>query len=315
MNGKQGKMDWSPVAVIVLVFAAVIGSLVGLQQLGWLPNSLSIDNGASGDGGTAADLTNGATYCSGISTVTVTTNDVDRYTPGTDPDAVNFYITTDKKGSQSEGAVSLQPLVTYAGLYAQNSSSVFAEPVTLKTGCSAADLAVEVVKSEAPTITFKNDDGVTINSDSNDQAVSGDATYSFDMTIKSAGKECSARHGALLVADFDKTYVTGVSLTGLSEASAPDYLSHAAADNSTTDGFKAFKYDGELCNNDKIEISGDFTTASGTLNEGNGNIVFHWLPLNYDINQDTLEVIGPAAEDEDNNAITQGNTTAQFHTS
>lgn len=307
---RNGKALPALLAVLAVLAILVVGTVLS-NMWGFGPDKLSV-----GDQPTYADLSGGVTACSGVSSVSVSYNDLDKYVPGTDPGVDNLYITTQNKGAQAEGAITLTPLTEYTGLAAENSTTVFSEPVTFKTACSAVDYPVNVVKAGAPTITFTNDNGVTINADATDEAVSTDTSYGFDAVIKAPGDQASSRHGALLVFDFDKTYVSDIDLSGpgISAANAPNYLDHASIENATGDGFRAFLYSGELADNAKLEVSGTYTTTSTANAEGNANFVLHWIPLNYDINQDTLAVIGPAAEDEDNNAITIGNTTAQFYT-
>ena len=286
------------------LFALLVIIAGGVAFMAFSGDAKSITGAATATGGT----------CDGVSSVTVTYNDVDKYTPGTDPGAGNLYIVTDNKGTQAEGAITLTPAKTYKGLAGENSSGIFAEVVDFSTSCSNEELVVEVRKSGAPTITFVNDNGLTQNADATAEAVDADGAYTFEGVIKAPSKACAARYGALLIADFDKTYLSNVDVDQFSGASAPTYLGHIDISNGTSDGFKAWKYEGELCNQEKVEITGSYDVTSTAAHEDNANIVWHWLPLDYDINQDSLAILEPAAEDEDNNALTHGNTTKEFFT-
>ena len=253
--------------------------------------------------------------CLGIASVSKTFDDKDKYVPGTDPGQGNLFIISGKKGVQSEGAITLAPGKKWDALAGQNATAYFAEPVSFETSCISDDLIVDVTKSGAPTITITNDNGVTLNADATAEATAADSVYEPTVTVKAPSKQCSSRHGALLIADYDKTYVQKVEFSSpLVGGDVPDYLSHVNGDNSTSDGFSAALFKGELCDGAKVDLPLTVTTASTAGNEGNANVVLHWLPLNYDVNQDTYALIGPAAEDEDNNVITLGNTTAEYHT-
>lgn len=304
---KTGKMSGGWIAFWILI---AVGVVSGLFYLG----GYRLETPLSAAGGAGQQVvTSDTAACVGVSSVSLTYNDIDRYTPGTDPGVGNLFIVTDKKGSQAEGAITLSPKKSYVALAGQNATAYFAEKASFTTSCSAEDYTVDVVKAGAPTITFVNSDGVTKNSDTNDESMDASTLYSVSMKVKAPSQQCSARHGAVLVADFDKSFVQKVEFPTLSGSNAPSYLTHIDPDNGVADGFSAALYDGELCNAVSIEIPIDITTTSSTPDEGNATVTFHWLPRNFDINQDTFEILGPAVEDEDNNVLTLGNTTGVLY--
>ena len=306
MKDKKGQGAALGVIAFALVALVVIGA-VGM--FGGDSIKAVVTGGSDSDDASAG-------VCESGTSVSLTYNDIDRYTPGSDPGAGNLYVTDgpSSKGTNAEGAITMTPAASFSGLAAESATAVFSEPVDFQTTCSNMDLEVEVVKAGAPTITLINSNGVTENSDANHEDMGADQEYDFEMTVKAPSKQCASRHGALLVADFDKTFVQSVGVNELSGGATPGYLSHQSAENSTLDGFTTFVYNGELCNGAKAELTGSIETTSEAIDEGEANIVWHWVPLDYDIDQDTLEILGPAAEDEDSNAITLGNTTQQYYT-
>lgn len=297
--------------------AAVVGIWALVLLVAGIGGYMMFKDGGSDAPAQIVDLSGGTSAnpqsCLGINSVAVTYDDQDEFTPGTDPGVSNLFVFTDRKGSLAEGSNSLTPSKAYEALAGQNATAFFGAPVEFTTGCSDAALPVEVAKAGAPTITITNDNGVTINSDSNAEAMAADSTYTQTVTVKAPAKQCAAKYGAIIVADYDKTYVQKIEFLGLPDDDEPGYLAHVNGDNSTSDGFKAALWDGELCNAAKEEIEVEITTTSATPNEGNANVVYHWLPRNYDVNLDSYELLGPATEDEDDNAIVLGNVTAESH--
>lgn len=286
---------------MVLLLALV--AMGGFAMFGGDGKSISMPGSGDSDGDIQCD----------VASVSVTYNDRDEYQPGSDPGTANLYITTDSKGSQSEGAITLTPTKQYESLAGYASTAVFAERKDFATTCENQDLVVDVVKPGAPTVTVTNDNGVTENSDTNHESVDADSTYTATVTVKAPAKQCSSRHGAKVVLDYDKTYVSSAEILELGSTGSPDYLGHASLDNATGDGFSAFLFDGELCNGAKDEFTVSYETTSTSPTEGNANIVVHWLPINGDIDADTEQIIFDV-EDEDNNALVLGNTTVQIHT-
>jgi hypothetical protein len=307
----------------MLIAGFILLGMIVIGSVGYIAVKTKIISFGAGTlnsvGGTSTqtvDMSDGAASCIGINNVAVTYDDLNKYTPGTDPGVGNLYITTDRIGSVAEGSNTLNAQKSYEAVAGQNATAYFAQVVSFKTGCSDSRLPVDVTIATAPTITITNDNGVTLNADtSGEEAASASSSYEPTLTVKSAASVCASKHGAILVADYDKSWVQKVEFPTLTAANAPGYLGHAVMENSTADGFNAALFSGELCNGAKTEVPVKVTMTSGTIVNGNGNVMFHWVPLNYDVDQDTFKIIGPAAEDEDNNALTLANTTLQYYVS
>lgn len=294
------------VAVVVVALLVLAAVWVGSTQLNVVKDTPVLPDGST-------------LSCSGIASVTNTLSAKNNLRPGTAVTGEYMFITTNGIGAKSVGALSgLTPAKSYESLLFHNSTGYFAEKYDFSTTCSNADATVFAAAPGAPTVSFVNNNGVTLNSVSAAEAVDADQTYTAEITVRAPGAQFSSRHGALLVAEWDKTYVKNVEINGLSLESSPNYLSHTTLLNTTTatgDAFRAFSYNGELKDGAKVTFTFTFETTSETPGANNANIAFHWVAKDLHIDSRTLEISGPAVEDRDNSFIGLANTTAIYYTS
>ncbi len=262
------------------------------------------------------------TSCSGIASVKILYDDKNGYTLGTDP-ATNMTIYDPVKKLVADDATStnVPVLSTFKGLAANHqgtpSSTYFGSEVSFSTVCADKDFQPELFEASAPTITIVNDNGVTLNSDSNHETADADSEYTAYLTIKAPAKKCSAVYGAAVVFEYDATYVRSIASTDLVDYSETLNIAHVSNQSGSGlnfDQYKIMKFEGDLCNGGKVDDIG-FTihTTGSAPGEDQANVKIHWLPLNKDLNVDTYEVI-TGLYDEDNTAIYLGNTTSYYYT-
>ena len=268
-----------------------------------------------------------AQSCDGISSVNALYNDINAYKIGTDPNntlsifekigADDFVVKTVADDATS---TSVDVLSSYKALAGNNLgtplSSYFAEEIEFDTVCSDVDIQPRLKPASAPTITVVNDNGVQTNSDSNHETVAASTTYTPCITVKAPTEACSSRYGAIVALEYDATYVSQISSSDLVNTDSAFLEGHATNHSGTgldMDQFKIMKYSGELCNGKKVEICFDVKMGSSNPGEDQGNVRVHWFPINKDLDADELTVI-TGIYDEDNNVISQGNTTAIYYT-
>jgi len=264
--------------------------------------------------------------CDGVASVNVLFDDKNTYKIGTDP-ATNMTI-FEKDGAQFSKTVvddststTVDVLSSYkalAGNYLGTpSTSYFGKVVNFDSVCSDVDQQTKLIQAGAPTITLVGDDGVTKNADATHDTNDADSSYSPTMTVKAPADKCSSEYGAFVVFESDATYIQTVDSSDLVDEDTGIYIAHTTNHSATgldMDQYKVMKYEGKLCDGDKADITFSLETTSSTPGEDQANIKIHWLPINYDLNADNLELIN-GIYDEDNNAIFLGNTTATYYTS
>lgn len=275
----------------------------------------------------------GSGECLGLSSVGVIYNDFNFYKSGTDPAShITMY---DKNGQEFKLALAddansgntVAGKSSYKAVVGTNAGTpkagYFSEMVSFDAGCSNVDVQTKMKPSNYPTITIVNDDGITKNTDANDEAMSASSTYNPTLVIKAPAEACSARHGAFLIADYDATYVSKITSSDLSDGNTIVLLTHnsptlnlteISSMRGTNDQFKVWSYDGELCNGAKIEPQFVVETTSTQPTE-DVNIDFYWLAKDIDTDADTYVPLAPAIYDEDNNYIGEANTNATYFTS
>ena len=266
-----------------------------------------------------------ATSCDGISSVYGLYNDINAFKAGTDP---SDNLTIFEKDGESfikviaddATSTSLDVMSSFRGLAGNNLgtpiSSYFAEEVVIDTMCSDIDIQPNLMPASAPTITVVNDNGVQTNSDSNHESADASTTYTPCITVKAPTEACSSRYGAIVAFEYDATYVSQISSSDLANTDSAFLEAHDTNHSATgldMDQFKIMKYSGELCNGKKVEICFDVKMTSSTPGEDQGNVKVHWFPINKDLDADDLTII-TGIYDEDNNVISQGNTTATYYT-
>lgn len=251
---------------------------------------------------------------------TIQYNDMNKYLKGTDP-AGNLYVLTDNIGSIADDGSDTTHFVfykTYDALADYASTTYFAEKISFSTECNAVTIVQpEVGKGTAPTITVLNTDAVTKNTDANHEDVSADSVAEYTVTAKAQTDECSSKFGALILVEYDKTYVNKVESNLNSASYTTNYFTfttNQSASGFDFDGKAVFMYNGELCDGTKTEFTIKTTQTSETPIEDSNNFNIVWVPLNKDINQDDLKTIILGAEDEDNNFIGIGNVTTMVYT-
>lgn len=303
---KQKDSTNQMVVVGVLVLLAVFGTLFATGAFN--------TTGSSGDIGSGESLA-----CVGIASVSNTITARDDLARSTTASGEYMYITTNNVGAKAFGSITgLTPGLAHDALLSHNGTSYFAQVYDFETSCNDETRTVYLASPSAPTVSFVNENGVTLNGASAAEAVDADQTYTGEMTIRAPGNKYSSLHGALIVAEWDKTYVRNVEVNGVSLASLPTYLSHTTLLNTTTatgDAFRTFLYPGEVKDGERVTLTFTYETTSETPGANNANIAFHWIPRNLYIDDETLEIAGPSVEDRDNTFIGLANTTAIFYTS
>jgi hypothetical protein len=253
--------------------------------------------------------------CPGIASVTNTITARDNLRRGTAATGEFMHITTDNIGPKAFGDVTgLTPAKAFEALLSFNGTSYFAQKYNFATGCANEARTVYLASPQAPSMAFTNENGVTLNSASAREDVAADQTYTAELTIRSPGGKYSSLHGAVLVAEWDKTYVRNVEVNGLSLSGTPTYLSHTNLTLVDGDTFRSFLFPGELKDGERTTVSFTFETTSETPTTNSANIKFHWIPRNLYIDDRTLQIAGPSAENRNNEFIGLANTTAIFYT-
>ena len=269
-----------------------------------------------------------ALSCNGIASVAVNHNDINAYKAGTDPGDTLEII--ERNGEPfflqvaDDATITIAPVLSHYKALAGNTAgaplaSYFAMPIEFDTICDNVPVQPRLYPASAPTLTVVNDNGITGNSDSNHETADASSTYSPCMTVKAPSEACSSKYGALVGFEYDVTYVNKVDSTDLKASGfdAKFQVAHTTNHSATgldMDGYTVMMFDKELYSGQKAEICFDVTTTASAPGEDQANVQIHWYPLNYDLDADKYTIIGPAIYDEDNNLISQGNTTAIYYT-
>jgi len=326
----HSKKGVAPLIVSIFAIAGVVlGGIWIADKMGWTgseevaPLALSPSGQVSIPVATAEQLA--VSSCDGIASVKALLNDINYYKKGTDP-AGNLTI-YEKDGDEfvqivADDATSttVPVLSNFKGLAGNSAgtplSSYFAEEVSFTSLCSDVPIQPKLKPASAPTLTVVNDNGIQANSDSNHESAGASSTYTPCITVKAPAEACAARYGAVVAFEYDATYVSKVDSSDLKLASTSFLVAHTTNHSATgldMDQYKLMKFDGELCDGDKVEICFDVTTTSSAPGEDQANVQIHWYPINKDIDADEYTLI-TGIYDEDNNIISQGNTTAIYYT-
>ncbi len=258
--------------------------------------------------------------CNGVSAINLLYNDFNFYVAGTDPgtnlttyDPISKSVADDATSSTVPVQSTIKALLgNYNGVH---DTTYFGEEVEFNTGCVDLDLQKpKLYEASAPTITWVNDNGVTLNSDTDDEVVVTEGSYSPCVTVKAPSNDCASRHGAVLSMNYDATYVNTIDTSDLVSWDGSVRETKLACDNCTSDNTFDFLFEGELCDGDKTEICFDISVSTGTPLEGNANVILNWLPLNKDLDTDNLASVLTGLYDDKNVAIFLGNTSKEYHT-
>lgn len=269
--------------------------------------------------------------CPNVASINALYNDYNFYKSGTDP-ASNLTIyamngAEFKKTVADDATTTTIPTLAsfkaVAGTHAGTpSSGYFSEPLEFSTACADLNIQPKLKPSGSPTITITNDNGVTLNTDTNDESIGASATVQPTVTVKAASENCASRHGAYLIADYVASRYSKLSTSDLADGNTLVLLSHNSATTNITGGdqsitqdqFKVWLYDGELCNGAKIEPMIKVESSSTQPTEDQ-NIDFYWLSRDIDIDADTYLPLAPAIYDEDNNVIYDVSTNKTYFVS
>jgi len=273
-----------------------------------------------------------AQTCDGIQSVNALYNDINFYKIGTDPN--NSLEILNKDGAAflqrvaDDATTTTVPVMSSFKALAGNTggtpvSGYFAEEVEFSTVCSDVPIQPKLRPSGEPSITVVNDNGVQQNSDSNHDSMDASSKYSPTVTVKSDAEACAARYGAVVVFEYDATYVSKVSSPDLEDYSTSFLYPHTTNQSGIDKDFDQYKImlwngdvgqgKGFLCDGKKAEFTFNVETTSSTPGEDQANVQVHWYPINKDIDADEYTLI-TGIYDEDNNVIATGNTTQMYYT-
>jgi hypothetical protein len=247
-----------------------------------------------------------------VEDTTFTYNDLDGFVIGTDP-ASTAYLSAGTKGPSvgttvaDDGTLTVSPGDLLEIVVGENSATYFSEVVKHTVPCSGTDslslTEAKIKAGGAPTITVINDDGATVNTDAAHESMSASSTYTALLKLRAPANQCSSKHGSVVAVEYDNTFFSTVE-SSLGTSTDAIYAAHNSTGNcvaGTCDQWVTFNYPSELCDNDRDEFTLTFTTTSTQPTEDT-NPAIHWLPRDYDVDQDTGEAI-LVIYDESNNAI------------
>ena len=304
----MGKMKLGTWGVIFLLVIGIVGTAWYFDAFDGAGAAFSI-TGADGE-----DLT-----CDGISSINLLYNDKNAQKIGTDPgDNITIYEVNGEPYSKvinDDDTSSTIPIQsTYKGLAGNNLGTpvtdYFAVLVEGTTACADLDLQTSVQPSGAVSIAILNDNGVTLNSDSNDEDMAASSQYTACATVKAATETSGNEYGAIVVFEYDATFVSKVESNDLTGSSTGYFEPHA---NATYDQYKVFEWNiAPLRDGDKEEFCFDVTTTSATPAEDSSDIHIVYVPKNIDLDADTLQPI-TGIYDEDNNMINVTSTHQTYY--
>lgn len=320
-KGKQGFLPW----LVLIIIAAIVGGIfwqIGTGYGNKLASSVGAETAeqqqaeAAAAGITEQDLAS----CNGISSVNALYNDFSYFAAATDPGTNLTVYSPIRKTVLDDATSTTVPIKSelrgLAGQLAAGTPSTgyFGQEVDFSTGCADINVQPELFAIGAPTLTFTNDNGVTLNADASAEAMSADTTYSPTLTVKSGSNACSAKYGALVVADYDASYIDNVDSPDLAFFTGKYREPKQNPSNGTSDVSDVFIYEGELCDGKKVDLTFDVTSHATTSPSEDNGVVFHWYPINKDMNADLNEVVTGIYDDK-NNVISYGNSTLEYFVS
>lgn len=298
-----------------LVFGGAIGGITDLVG-GDTLSAVGLD----------ADDADEVKACDGISSINLLADDKNALAIGTDPgttltiyekNGVAFSKTVADDATSTAVPVNSKLKILNANTLGAHNKSYFATFDEIETDCVDMDYQPKLYEGGTPTITIVNDNGVTSNADSSAEAMDASSVYTPCMTVKAPADQSASEFGAAVVMAYDATYVQNIDSTDMGSSSEGWFESHLdnLSANHNPDQFEVFKWDGVLRDGDKVEICFDVETTSSTPGEDEAAIQLTWVPLNNDLNADTLEPIMAKMYDEDRNLINVTSATAVYYTS
>jgi hypothetical protein len=351
---KLGKKAAVPLIIgILIVAAAAIGVYKGFVDP-WLEGrSADVDEplAIEKDGKTQivdnpeAEVTEKElTSCSGLQEVYGKYDDFNKYNIAVDPAShLTIFEKNDAFFKQviADDATDngVDPLSSFKGLAGNNLGTpvagYFGEEVEFETGCLAEPIQVDLYPAAAPSLIITNDNGKTLNSDTNHETMAGGSPYTHCVTVKAPAQNCSARYGALVAIESDGSFINKVAeASGLSTklSGVESKFKVAKSDANLTptmefDQFDIFFWNeavqdvdgdgnndvGFLCNGKSVDVCYTVTTTSTNPGEDEANYIFHWYPVNKDLHARSLEPI-MGMYDEENHVISVGNSTVVGYT-
>lgn len=260
--------------------------------------------------------------CDGVQSVNLLWNDRHAYTATTDPGQVITLFEANgnpySKAIADDATSSTVPILSeLKGLAGNNlgshNTSYFGKEISFSTMCADYDLQKEMIPATAPTLTLTNDNGVTLNSDTNHESMTTDSTYSPTLTVKSASNACASVYGAVVAVDYDASYISMIEAGDGLESFSGSYLeTKVNPTNGTSDQTTLLFFPGELCDGKKVDLGIDVTSHATTeVGEDNG-VQIHWYPLNKDLDSDTLSKVITGLYDDKNTLISIGNTSIEY---
>lgn len=342
---KKGAMDML-VTLVVLVLIAGGAVFTGMYFAGKDSGdgeTLSAKNVVvpSDNGGeNTVDLNQKAAQdCNSGTSVKALLNDIDALNAGTDPSSnMQIFEMNGKKFQKTVAddatSTTIPALSSFKSLLGNNagtpSTLYFSKVIEFETSCLDKEIQAglaELNPASAPTISIVNDNGNTVNSDSNHESTDGNNTYTPCLTVKAPANSCSADdYGALIIAEYDASYVNGVEKssadkgsllsTGFDGTFRKAHVTNHSGSTKDFDQFTPFMWQPSepLCDGAKVEICFDVEMGETSAGEDQGNVKWHWEPINKDLNSENLYDVITGIYDEDYNYIGVGNTTGTYYT-
>ncbi len=300
------------IAAGLIIGGLVLGLFGGGAGLGGLFN-LGGDEGASDSA--AVDLAS----CDGISSVTMTYNDVDMELAGVDPNS-NLRIITDNLGQVvDDGTIALTPKKHYTGLAGNGSTTYYTKFVEWDTGCSNfvlkenGDSNVQLANKPSITTVVKNSENGNSNSAADRQDLGQDesdveVTLKYDVNSNNYwGNPNVVPALNFVTCQYDRSDIINIKVDGAASGSKPTEFAFAVSPAGAS-GVGGEAYDGDNTFIIPSLADGGFNTLTLLIDSvsgsdpGDGNFTCNFYDANLDLNEEDLTLIA-GVEDEDNNEI------------
>jgi len=289
------KNEGNKVIVIMVVLLALVGLLVA-DHFNVLPGRASVGGEDGTTGG--ADIS--------IETlpedVTLTYNDKDMEDLSNDP-ASNLKIYSPDLGNVADdGTVTLSPKEAFKAIAGFNSTTYYGKAVEDNAGTADQNrFDVELARAGTLTVSAFNSDDDQPNSVSDAQEIGAsdedvEMEICLDTTSNNYWGEPSGKGDNVVVIEYNKTVLNGVSVVGGSRADAPSDFSRNA--NATKE--EAWTVPG-VVDGDKVCFILNID-ATSTETSGAHPLELTFYDANVDLREDNYEVIYDI-EDEDNNLL------------
>tara|TARA_Y100000034_G_scaffold107380_1_gene136869 strand:- start:214 stop:1143 length:930 start_codon:yes stop_codon:yes gene_type:complete len=299
--------------IAALTLIVIVGLVIGFVAVGGLTGVGKLLAASPTDTTTQSAVKLTKAQCQ-VEDVSARYNDQNFYAKGTDPagSLVILSGSVPPQKIQDDGTLTVSTFADIVG-YA-NATNYFGVPVKVNTDCKDPfDVSPIMKQAGVPTITIVNDDGATVNTDANDEAMGASATFTSTVTVRAPNDQCAwGDNGAIIAVEYDATNFQKFT-SDLSTSSDAILVTHNSsgetAQSATLDQWKTFKVDKALCDNAKLEFVINTETTSTQPTE-DLNPVIWVLPNNLDRDESTFALIN-GIYDEDNNYIglTQHNKT------